>query len=135
MVKLRVRFLPFALALLSSCMSNPAAAVIMAHRPLVDPQTFTVSGHQFLMDGRPYQIISGEIHYRRIPRPYWRDRLRKRRATGLNTITTTYSGTCRSPSPGTSISAAKTTPPSSFAKHKPKVLTSFSVQGRTEATP
>ncbi len=42
----------------------------------------------FLMDGKPFQIISGEIHYARIPHQYWRARLRKARAMGLNTIST-----------------------------------------------
>ncbi len=42
----------------------------------------------FLLDGKPFQIISGEMHYSRIPREYWRDRLRKARAMGLNTIST-----------------------------------------------
>ncbi len=35
------------------------------------------------------QIISGEMHYPRIPRAYWRDRLRMARAMGLN-ATSTY---------------------------------------------
>ena len=43
---------------------------------------------RFVLDGRPFQIISGEMHYARIPRPYWRDRLRKARAMGLNAIST-----------------------------------------------
>src|SRR6201993_3039174 len=42
----------------------------------------------FVRDGKPYQIISGSIHYVRVPRPYWRDRLQKARAMGLNTIET-----------------------------------------------
>jgi beta-galactosidase len=50
--------------------------------------TFTVSGRQFQFDGKPYQIIAGEMHYPRVPRAYWRDRFRKARAMGLNTITT-----------------------------------------------
>src|ERR1017187_4163627 len=43
---------------------------------------------QFLLNGRPFQIISGEMHYARVPREYWRDRFRKARAMGLNTIST-----------------------------------------------
>ena len=42
----------------------------------------------FLLDGKPIQIISGEMHYARVPREYWRDRLLKARAMGLNTIST-----------------------------------------------
>ncbi len=51
-------------------------------------QTFQVSGDHFALDGKPFQIISGAIHYARVPRAYWRDRLRKARAMGLNTVET-----------------------------------------------
>jgi beta-galactosidase len=46
-----------------------------------------VEGHQFLLNGKPFQILSGELEYSRIPRADWRDRLRKVHAMGLNTIT------------------------------------------------
>ena len=41
-----------------------------------------------LLNGKPFQIISGEMHYTRIPRAYWRDRFRMAKAMGLNTVTT-----------------------------------------------
>jgi beta-galactosidase len=44
-------------------------------------------GH-FVLDGKPFRIISGEMHYTRVPRAYWRDRLKMAKAMGLNTITT-----------------------------------------------
>lgn len=40
----------------------------------------------FLKDGKPFQYISGSIHYSRIPRDYWKDRLVKMYMTGLNAI-------------------------------------------------
>uniref|UniRef100_A0A3Q3GBR6 Galactosidase, beta 1-like n=1 Tax=Labrus bergylta TaxID=56723 RepID=A0A3Q3GBR6_9LABR len=40
----------------------------------------------FLKDGKPFQYISGSIHYSRIPRYYWKDRLMKMYMTGLNAI-------------------------------------------------
>ncbi len=43
---------------------------------------------RFLLDGKPLQIISGSMHYARVPREYWRDRMEKAKAMGLNTITT-----------------------------------------------
>jgi len=46
------------------------------------------AGNHFELDGKPFQIISGAIHYPRVPRAYWRDRLRKARAMGLNTVET-----------------------------------------------
>ena len=48
----------------------------------------TIAGDQFMRDGKPYQIISGAIHYPRVPREYWPDRLRKAHAMGLNTVET-----------------------------------------------
>ncbi len=53
-----------------------------------DHHTFGHEGEHFLLDGKPFQIISGSIHYARVPREYWRDRLRKIRSLGLNTICT-----------------------------------------------
>jgi beta-galactosidase len=64
------------------------------------PHTFTVSGTQFLYDGKPYQILSGEMHYPRVPRAYWRDRFRMARAMGLNTITTYVFWNVHEPKPG-----------------------------------
>lgn len=49
---------------------------------------FGVSGDFFTLDGRPFQILAGEMHYPRIPRAAWRDRMRKLKALGLNTLTT-----------------------------------------------
>ncbi len=50
--------------------------------------TFGWKGESFLLDGKPFQIISGSMHYPRVPREYWRDRLRKLRSMGLNTLCT-----------------------------------------------
>ena len=47
-----------------------------------------IDGARFVLDGRTLQIISGEMHYPRIPRTAWRDRMKKARAMGLNTIST-----------------------------------------------
>lgn len=43
-------------------------------------------GREFLLDGRPFQIRSGEIHLQRVPRSHWRHRIRTAKAMGLNTI-------------------------------------------------
>ncbi|HEV2399075.1 MAG TPA: beta-galactosidase family protein [Candidatus Sulfotelmatobacter sp.] len=64
------------------------------------PLTFGIQGDQFVLDGKPFQIISGEMHYARIPREYWRDRLKKARAMGLNTISTYVFWNAHEPRPG-----------------------------------
>ena len=47
---------------------------------------FTLSKNDFLLDGKPFQIISGEMHPARIPREYWRHRIQMAKAMGCNTI-------------------------------------------------
>ena len=60
-----------------------------------------VAGHgEFLLDGKPFQVISGSMHYARIPRAYWRERLRMAKAMGLNTITTYVFWNWHEPEPG-----------------------------------
>ena len=62
--------------------------------------TFGWQGEHFLLDGKPFQIISGDMHYARVPRQYWRDRMRKMRAMGLNTLTTYVFWNLHEPKPG-----------------------------------
>ena len=64
------------------------------------PADFTVQDDYFLLTGKPFQIISGEMHYPRIPRAYWRARFRMARAMGLNTITTYVFWNEHEPQPG-----------------------------------
>lgn len=51
-------------------------------------QSFILGTTDFLLNGQPFQIISGEMHYCRIPKPYWRHRMKMAKAMGLNTIST-----------------------------------------------
>ncbi|NXL43838.1 GLBL2 protein, partial [Podilymbus podiceps] len=43
---------------------------------------------QFLLEGMPFRIFGGSMHYFRVPREYWEDRMLKMKACGLNTLTT-----------------------------------------------
>lgn len=43
-------------------------------------------GREFMLDGVPFQIRSGEIHPQRVPRQHWQHRIRAAKAMGLNTI-------------------------------------------------
>ena len=54
----------------------------------------------FELDGKRLQIISGAIHYARVPRAYWRDRLKKAKAMGLNTVETYVFWNLHEPAPG-----------------------------------
>ncbi|MCO6498265.1 MAG: beta-galactosidase [Chitinophagaceae bacterium] len=48
--------------------------------------TFSLGTDDFLLDGKPFQIISGEVHPARIPREYWRHRVQMVKAMGCNTV-------------------------------------------------
>ena len=50
--------------------------------------TFAIADGQFLYDGKPTAIYSGEMHYERVPAPYWRHRLKMMKAMGLNAVAT-----------------------------------------------
>jgi beta-galactosidase len=48
--------------------------------------TFAIGTNDFSLDGHPFQIRCGEMHAARVPREYWRNRLRMAKAMGLNTV-------------------------------------------------
>jgi beta-galactosidase len=48
--------------------------------------TFTLGTAEFMLDSKPFQIISGEMHPARIPSIYWRQRIQMAKAMGCNTI-------------------------------------------------
>src|SRR3982751_164651 len=47
---------------------------------------FSFNKTAFVLDGKPFQIISGEMHPARIPQQYWRHRIQMAKAMGCNTI-------------------------------------------------
>ncbi len=61
-----------------------AAPLIGFTRPML--HTFALGTNEFLLDGKPFQMRSGEMHPNRIPKEYWRHRIRMAKAMGLNTI-------------------------------------------------
>lgn len=64
------------------------AALTLSMSAQATHHTFSVQGEHFMLDGKPFLIRSGEIHYPRIPHQYWRSRLKMAKAMGLNTICT-----------------------------------------------
>ncbi len=80
-----VAFCAAALAVPAPLLAQRSAA---RARPAVRAHTVSTNDSAFLLDGQPFRIIAGEMHYPRVPRAYWRARMRMARAMGLNTITT-----------------------------------------------
>lgn len=52
----------------------------------VNAQKFSFDKDKFVLNGNPFQIISGEMHPARIPQEYWRHRIQMAKAMGCNTI-------------------------------------------------
>lgn len=50
------------------------------------PHRFALADSIFLLDGKPFQVISGEMHPARIPVSQWRHRIQMAKAMGCNTI-------------------------------------------------
>ena len=49
-------------------------------------QSFTIGENTFLLNGKPFVVRAGELHYPRIPREYWEHRIQMCKAMGMNTI-------------------------------------------------
>ncbi|MDE6650300.1 MAG: beta-galactosidase [Muribaculaceae bacterium] len=48
--------------------------------------SFKAGNGTFLLNGEPYVVKAAELHYPRIPRPYWDQRIKLCKALGMNTI-------------------------------------------------
>lgn len=59
---------------------------ISSSKSVKSDHTFEIGKEHFLLDGKPFQIRCGELHFARIPKEYWRHRLQMMKALGMNTI-------------------------------------------------
>lgn len=62
------------------------SAILSSYLLPAQTHSFKLGKGDFLLDGKPLQIISGEMHPARIPKAYWRHRIQMARAMGCNTI-------------------------------------------------
>ena len=62
--------------------------------------TFAIGTNDFLLDGQRLQIRCGEIHAARVPKEYWRQRLKLAKAMGLNTVCAYLFWNLHEPRPG-----------------------------------
>lgn len=91
----KLKVITVALIALTLACTSSANAV-----PKSQVHHFGIDGNHFVLDGKPFQIISGEMHYLRVPREYWRQRLKMARAMGLNTVSTYVFWNAHEPQPG-----------------------------------
>jgi beta-galactosidase len=64
---------------------------------LTTPGTFAIGDKDFLLNGQPFRVLAGAIHYFRVHPDHWADRIRKARLMGLNTIETYVAWNAHSP--------------------------------------
>ncbi|HCN49273.1 MAG TPA: beta-galactosidase [Chryseobacterium sp.] len=62
--------------------------VFLANSAFSQKRNFEIKEGHFLLNGKPFTIYSGEMHYPRVPSEYWKHRLQMMKAMGLNTVTT-----------------------------------------------
>ncbi|ANP71413.1 glycoside hydrolase family 35 protein [Cryobacterium arcticum] len=65
------------------------------------PGDFAIGDTDFLLNGEPFRILAGAIHYFRVHPDHWADRIRKAKLMGLNTIETYVAWNAHSPVRGT----------------------------------
>ncbi|KFO20163.1 beta-galactosidase-1-like protein [Fukomys damarensis] len=70
--------------------------------PQADARSFAVDWEhdRFLLDGVPFRYVSGSLHYFRVPRVLWADRLFKMRLSGLNAVQLYVPWNYHEPQPG-----------------------------------
>ena len=61
---------------------------------------FKVGNGSFLLNGNPFVIKAAELHYPRIPKPYWDQRIKLCKALGMNTICLYVFWNLHEPQPG-----------------------------------
>ncbi|XP_054931312.1 beta-galactosidase-like isoform X2 [Dermacentor andersoni] len=65
-------------------------------------RTFVIDheNKRFLKDGQPFRYVAGEMHYFRVPRAYWKDRLHRIKMAGLNAVSFYIEWSGHEPEPG-----------------------------------
>ncbi|EIE22122.1 hypothetical protein COCSUDRAFT_1093, partial [Coccomyxa subellipsoidea C-169] len=66
----------------------------------LEERLFSIENDQFKMDGKPFRIISGSLHYHRIHPAQWKDRMLRTKALGLNTLSVYVPWNLHEPFPG-----------------------------------
>ena len=61
---------------------------------------FEVGQGTFLLNGKPFVIKAAEVHYPRIPEPYWEHRIEMCKALGMNTLCLYVFWNLHEPTPG-----------------------------------
>ncbi|MBN1605536.1 MAG: beta-galactosidase [Polyangiaceae bacterium] len=96
----------FLISLLAACLGSLALTAPALGNDAMFPaeaaaaQSIGWKNNYFVVDGKPVIVSAGEIHYARVPRELWRERLVKMKRAGINTISTYSFWNAHEPEPG-----------------------------------
>nr|XP_045002833.1 beta-galactosidase-1-like protein isoform X2 [Jaculus jaculus] len=78
------------------------ALLLLSPLPQAEARSFLVDrkNDRFLLDGVPFRYVSGSLHYFRVPRVLWADRLSKMYLSGLNAVQFYVPWNYHEPEPG-----------------------------------
>lgn len=62
------------------------ACVLPERAMAAERESFAAGKNTFLLNGKPFVVKAAEVHYPRIPRPYWEHRIKMCKALGMNTL-------------------------------------------------
>uniref|UniRef100_A0A673T662 Galactosidase beta 1 like n=1 Tax=Suricata suricatta TaxID=37032 RepID=A0A673T662_SURSU len=84
------------------CLPSLLLPLLTLLLPQADTRSFVVDreNDRFLLDGAPFRYVSGSLHYFRVPRVLWADRLFKMRMSGLNAVQFYVPWNYHEPEPG-----------------------------------
>ena len=92
---------------------------------------FTIGNKTFLLNGQPFIVKAAEVHYPRIPRPYWEHRIQMCKALGMNSVCIYIFWNIHEQKKASSTSPTITTWPSSAVWHKRTACMSSYAQAHT----
>ncbi|KAI5943663.1 beta-galactosidase-1-like protein isoform X2 [Manis javanica] len=84
------------------CLPSLLLPILTLLLPQAGTRSFVVDrdNGRFLLDGVPFRYVSGSLHYFRVPRVLWADRLFKMRMSGLNAVQFYVPWNYHEPEPG-----------------------------------
>ena len=79
---------PFITRLLTASIMAASLAGLAPQTAAAAPKegSFVTGKGTFLLNGKPFIVKAAELHYPRIPRPYWEHRIKMCKSLGMNTI-------------------------------------------------
>jgi hypothetical protein len=75
-----------ALSMPAGAMAANASATSAGTSSATSVNKFEAGKGSFLLNGEPFVVKAAELHYPRIPKPYWDNRIKMCKALGMNTV-------------------------------------------------